>query len=148
MASQIEGSLWRFQVAGALVIAGFFVVLGGVVALNDHDWTGWIWGAVALIVGVLFCVRSYQMRLVEFDAHGITIRRLFVSTRFDWSQIRNVGLECQTRTDGNHYVPTIWLFSNNKPRRIRALQGPVHTNSSDHVATLETAREQYAPARG
>ena len=65
MASQIEGSVWRFQVLGALGIAGFFIVIGGVAALGDHDWTGWLWGAVALMVVVPFCARSYQMRLVE-----------------------------------------------------------------------------------
>ena len=149
MASQIEGSLWRFQVLGAMGIAGFFVVLGGVGALGDHDWTAWFWGAGALIVVIPFCVRSYQMRLAEFDAQGITIRRFFGSTRFDWSQIQSVGLKSQTRPNGNeYYVPTIWLLSNSKPCPIRGLAGSVHTNSSDHVATLEAARERYAPATG
>ena len=149
MASQIEGGLWRFQVVGAMGIAGFFVVLGGVGALGDHDWTAWFWGAGALIVVIPFCVRSYQMRLVEFDAQGTTIRRFFRSTRFDWSQIQSVGLKSQTRSNGSeYYVPTIWLLSNSKPCPIWGLAGSVHTNSSDHVATLEAAREKYAPATG
>ena len=83
MASRIEGSVWRFQVLGALGIAGFFIVIGGVAALGDHDWTGWLWGAVALMIVIPFCVRSYQMRLVEFDAQGVTIRRFFGSPRFE-----------------------------------------------------------------
>jgi hypothetical protein len=149
MASQIEGSLWRFQVFGALGIAGFFVVLAGIGAWGDHDWTAWFWGAGALIVVIPFCVRSYQMRLVGFDAQGMTIKRFFGSTCFDWSQIQRVGLQSQTRPNGNeYYVPTIWLVGKSKPRPIRGLAGSDHTNGSDHVATLEAAWEKYAPATG
>jgi hypothetical protein len=146
MASQNEGSAWRFQVLGAVAIAGFFVVIGAIGALGDHDWTAWFWGAGALIVVIPFCVRSYQMRLVEFDAHGTTIRRFFRSTRFDWSQIQSVGLKSQARSNGSeYYVPTIWLLSNSKPCPIWGLAG-FHTSCSDRVATLEAARERYTPA--
>ena len=102
-------------------------MIGGVGVLGDHDWTAWFWGAGALIVVTPFCVRSYQMRLVESDAKGITIRRSFGQRVSIWSQIQSVGLKSPTRPNGNeYYVPTIWLLSNSKPRPIWGLAGSDH----------------------